>query len=238
MKTVMDLFQCLLFYTFGLSAMKKYYLILIIILIPGYVLISSDFANGIPANRGVNYDISDFFMDSKPIVSYDYLFGEQINSLSFFVNDRKQPCINYQYAYDEKGKLISKIIEHIYSGLEFKREYAYNDSGLITEITQRADNYIKKLHFFYNERLVISEVQEEVQSDIKDEYFSKFDFLRYRIDGNGNIVEVRGGNYSFLGLSTNTRIIKAYDYDEANRLKQIRDFLNPKGNQILSYDSK
>lgn len=218
--------------------MKNIYLIITILLLPANILLSSGTVVGISDVKKANYDICDIFMESKPILSYENMFGEQINSLTLFVNERKQPCINYYYTFDLEGKLLSKTIHHIYSGYEFKREYKYNDSGLISEISQKTESYIKKILFIYNDRLVITALQEEVQTDKKDEYFSKFDFLKYRIDEKGNISEVRGGNYTFLGLSTNTRIIKSYDYDELNRLKLIRGFLNPEGNQILSYIDK
>ncbi|MFH1050693.1 MAG: hypothetical protein V1779_07155 [bacterium] len=191
---------------------------------------------GEPSLSGTNYDICELYMDSKPIINYDLMFGDVIKATSFFVKDRKQPCINYSYEYDRTGKIIKKRISHVYSGMEVTRDYKYDENGLILEVIEQRENFKKKISFYYNYDLTISEVRESVISGADDPLFIKFDELKYKMDNRGNIIEVRGVKEKLMGLSSKILMLKAYDYDERNRLKAIRDFMNPNDTQLFSFD--
>jgi hypothetical protein len=215
--------------------MKRLYfklgLIQILILLGFSVQLKSE-----PTFTDNKYDICELFMDSKPIINYDLLFGDVIKASSFFMVDRKQPCTNYTISCDKQGRLMQKKISHLYSGLEVIRDYKYNENGLISEVTEQKESFKKKISFSYNKNSMIYEVREEVIEGGNDPLFNRFDYLKYKIDTKGNIIEVRGVNEKMLGISTEVLMLKAYDYDENNRLKAIRDFMNPKETQIFSYN--
>ncbi len=190
---------------------------------------------GEPLIEEKNYDICELYMDSKPIINYDMMFGDVIKASSFLVKDRKQPCVDYSFSYDEKGRVIKKELSHLYSGLQVVRNYNYFENGLICDVTEHREDFKKKISFMYNEDSKIIEVREAVLKGANEPLFQQYDYLRYKIDINGNIIEVRGVKEKMLGLSSEMALLKAYDYDERNRLKAVRDFMNPEGTQIFSY---
>lgn len=181
------------------------------------------------------YDVSDLFMGSKPIMSYDMLFGDIIKGSSFFVIERREPCFNYAYSFDKKGRMIKKFFSHVFSGIAAEREYKYNDEGLISEVTEIRDDFTKTISFVYKSYKIV-EVTETIVSGVHEPIFERFNQLKYKIDNKGNIIEVRGVVSRFLGLSKESVRLKVYDYDEMNRLKAIRDFVNPDETRIFSYD--
>jgi|GEM_PF-5908291 len=211
--------------------MKKNIIIgLLLILSISYINLDAE-----PIVTDNNYDICELFMDSKPIVTYDLMFGDVIKTSAFFVKDRKQPCMNYSYTLNKNGQIETKIITHLFSGLEVTRKYKYNDDGLITEVTETREQFKKRIIFNYK-NLKIIEIHEQVLSGQDDPLFNMFDYLKYKIDNNGNIVEVKGVKDKIMGLSSEIVRIKTYDYDEKNRLRAIRNFINPENTQIFSYN--
>ena len=214
--------------------MKKEKLLKILIAL-AIIFVTATEVKGEPNAEVKIYDISDLFMDSKPIVNYDMLFGDIIKGSSFFVVERREPCFNYAYTFDKDGRIIKKHISHIFSGIEAEREYKYNENGLISEVKEERNNFTKIISFIYKNGKIV-EVSEAVKDGKNDPIFEKFDQLKYKIDAKGNITEVRGLVSKFLGLSNETVRLKIYDYDEMNRLKAIRDFANPDETKIFSYD--
>jgi hypothetical protein len=186
--------------------------------------------------KKTTYDICDLFMDSKPIISYDRMFGSEINAISFFVNDQKKPCTNYRYSYNSSGLVKQKIISHIFSGITVVRKYTYYDSGLIKTVIETRNNFEKKITFIYNKKNELSSIREEILSDNKGKLLEKYDALIYKINHKGNIVEIRGINNGFLGLSQHNSLIAVYDYDDYNRLKLIQNFYNPELSRIFHND--
>ncbi|ROL60812.1 hypothetical protein D9V86_08995 [Bacteroidetes/Chlorobi group bacterium ChocPot_Mid] len=199
------------------------------------IFIAATEVKGEPNAEVKIYDISDLFMDTKPIMNYDMLFGDIIKGSSFFVVERREPSFNYAYSFDKNGKIIKKHFSHIFSGIESVREYKYNDDGLISEVTEKRNNFSKTIGFTYKNARIV-EVTESITSGKDDPIFERFDQLIYKIDAKGNITEVRGVSSKFLGLSKESVRLKIYDYDEMNRLKAIRDFANPDETRIFSYD--
>jgi len=216
--------------------MKKIQLLFAVLILSTITIISDGISNEVKSPNKRNYDVCEFFLDSKPIISYDNMFGSEITSLAFFVTDRKQPCMNYQYYFNDNGQVARKKISHIYSGLEILREYSYNDSGLISEVTEKRGKFCKRLMFLYDNKCGIAEIIEEIISGSDEDLFEKYNFLNYKINKKGNIYEVRGIRHKLLGLITNNDILKAYEYDDINRLKAIRDFMNPEESRIFKYE--
>lgn len=214
--------------------MKTYNLLKILIAL-AIIFIAATEAKGEPKTDEKLYDISDLFMDTKPIMNYDMLFGDIIKASSFFTVERREPCFNYSYAFDKNGKITKKQFSHIYSGIETVREYQYNDDGLISQVTEKRKNFTKTISFIYKNKQIV-EVTESIQEEKDDPIFDKFDLLKYKIDAKGNITEVRAVSSKFLGFSKESVRLKSYDYDDMNRLKAIRDFANPDQTQIFSYD--
>ncbi|MFC2131128.1 hypothetical protein ACFLSQ_06810 [Bacteroidota bacterium] len=216
--------------------MKKIQLLFAVLILSSITIISDGMSNEVKSHNKINYDICEFFLDSKPIISYDNMFGSEINSLAFFVTDRKQPCMNYEYYFNDNGKVVKKKISHIYSGIEIVREYSYNDSGLISKVREKRGNFCKRLMFLYDKKLGLTEIIEEIVSGTDEDLFEKYNSLNYKINKKGNIYEVRGIRHKLLGLITSADILKAYEYDEMNRLKAIRDFMNPEESRIFKYE--
>jgi hypothetical protein len=181
-------------------------------------------------------DVCDFFMDSRPLVIYDNMFGEEINSASFFMPDSRLPCMNYEYTFNENGLVIRKKINLVYSQIEVNRFYEYNQNGRISKIVEKREDFEKSLLFTYNFKGGICEITEILSPDKLIESGYNFDYLKYEIDNKGHISEVIGVKGKWLGLAKSSTIIKMYDYDEKNRLKSIRDFITPSNCKIIRYD--
>ena len=216
--------------------MKRFLFTVFLLLIAIFELHSSENGNSSQTTVRSALDICDFFLDAQPIINYDNMFGEAINSISFFTADKRQPCMNYEYTYDNTGKILSKKISHIYNDVIIYRTYTYNDKGQLDKVTERIGDFVKSLSFKFSQKGSIAEVTETMPKSSNDEYFSKYDCLKYEFNNNGCISEVRGFSSKLLGLSSSWNIIKTYDYDDNRRLKSIRDYGNPENSKIIRYD--
>jgi hypothetical protein len=182
------------------------------------------------------YDICNIFLTEKPIINYDELFGTNINANNFFIADNNHNCMEFEYKFNKKNRLIEKKIFHIYTAVNELRKYEYDDKGLLSEVRHYRNDYQKRLKFNYDIKGKLVEMHEIIESDEKDELFKSYDYLSYKFNQFGNIFEVRGIISSMLGLKKKSEILKIYDYDSYNRLKSIRNFKNPDENRILRYD--
>jgi len=215
--------------------MKKYILVMIISYLGLVNIYAADSDSEVIKCKNV-YDICDIFLTEKPIINYDELFGTNINANNFFIADNKHNCMEFEYKFNKKNKLIEKKIFHIYTAVNELRKYDYNDKGLLSEVRHYRNDYQKRLKFYYDIKGKLVEISEIIESNEKDDLFKRYDYLSYKFNQSGNIFEVRGITSSWMGLKQKSEILKIYDYDSFNRLKSIRNFKNPEENKILRYD--
>ncbi len=182
----------------------------------------------------IDYDLSEFYSDNKPLMAYESFFGDIIAANSIFQKVDKQKFYNFEYKYDSKKRVIIKTIKDSYSSTIITKLYSYNSSNQISSIEIIKDNFKKIYEFKYDNNNLIKTLKETITFLNEYDNHSQFNYLIYEFDNFGRIFKIYGIKKKFFGFIKDSKILRIYNYYENNRLKFIWNFENPNNTHLLN----
>ena len=143
---------------------------------------------------------------------------------------------SYAYAYDIFGRLVSE--KKTVRGIAYLTGYAYDDSGILTEITYPSG---RKVTYEPDSTGRITEVRTEKEGVpqilAENTAYLPFGPLTHLNMGNGiTLAQAFDGRYRLTGMVSGDIRNLAYVYDPAGNITEIADSLNPLKTRSFVYD--